>query len=154
MLLFKKSDPFHFGTVGRAMFTILRIETLDSWDQILYIAVFGCDNFPGGYAFLEDNPVTQCKHSYAWGWFGAFVILFIVLTGSYIIPIVLIGIVSIKFDEATKRSSLLAHMRANLEDVKAEAIEEDPVFFDKDRFDCIEAAFTEMDAWRAHSGPE
>jgi hypothetical protein len=30
-------DPFHFGTVGRAVFTVLRLETGDSWDQILYI---------------------------------------------------------------------------------------------------------------------
>jgi voltage-gated sodium channel len=84
VLLFKKTDPFHFGTVGRAMFTILRIETLDSWDQILYITMFGCENYPGLYGFLKDNPVTQCKHSYAWGWFGAYIVLFIVLTGSYI----------------------------------------------------------------------
>jgi len=37
MLILQANDPFHFGTVGRAVFTILRLETGDSWDQILYI---------------------------------------------------------------------------------------------------------------------
>ena len=146
VLLFKKTDPFHFGTVGRAMFTILRIETLDSWDQILYITMFGCDKYPGGYAFLQNNPVTQCKHPYAWGWFGAYVVMFIVLTGSYIIPVVLIGIISIKYDEATKKSALLAQMRDDLVKVKERAMEDDPGFFDKQRFKLIQDAFQDLDA--------
>ena len=39
MLLFQKNDPFHFGSISASMFTILRLETLDTWDQIVYIAV-------------------------------------------------------------------------------------------------------------------
>ena len=31
-----ENDPFHFGTVGRAMFTIFRLETQDAWDQVGY----------------------------------------------------------------------------------------------------------------------
>jgi len=33
MLIFRNNDPFHWGSVGRSMFTMLRLETLDSWDQ-------------------------------------------------------------------------------------------------------------------------
>jgi hypothetical protein len=39
MLLFRENDPFHFGSIGRSMFTVLRIETLDTWDQVV---VNGC----------------------------------------------------------------------------------------------------------------
>jgi voltage-gated sodium channel len=35
MLVLQGNDPFHFGTVGRSVFTVLRLETGDSWDQIL-----------------------------------------------------------------------------------------------------------------------
>jgi len=30
------------------MFNILRIETKDTWDAVLYIAMFGCDGYPAG----------------------------------------------------------------------------------------------------------
>ena len=53
MLFLRANDPFHFGTLPRAMFSILRIETLDSWDQILYIAMFGCEGYPSGYEFTH-----------------------------------------------------------------------------------------------------
>jgi hypothetical protein len=35
MLLMGGNDPFHFGTVGRSMFSVLRLESFDTWDQIL-----------------------------------------------------------------------------------------------------------------------
>ena len=35
MVFFKANDPFHFGTLSKAMFTVLRLETGDSWDQVL-----------------------------------------------------------------------------------------------------------------------
>jgi len=34
MLFLKKNDPFHFGQLLRALFSVLRIETKDSWDQV------------------------------------------------------------------------------------------------------------------------
>ncbi len=37
MLVMKGNDPFHFGSVARSVFTVLRLETGDSWDQVLYI---------------------------------------------------------------------------------------------------------------------
>ena len=42
-LLFRENDPFHFGSIGRSMFTIQRISTLDSWDEILSVQLYGCD---------------------------------------------------------------------------------------------------------------
>jgi len=41
MLMLKHADPFHWGSIGRAMFTVLRVETLDSWDVMLYIGMYG-----------------------------------------------------------------------------------------------------------------
>ena len=41
MLLFQHNDPFHFGSVGRSMFTVLRLETLDSWEQVLHLNMMG-----------------------------------------------------------------------------------------------------------------
>ena len=43
MLFYQETDPFHFGNLGRSMFTVIRISTLDSWDQILNIGIFDCE---------------------------------------------------------------------------------------------------------------
>jgi hypothetical protein len=34
MLFLRANDPFLFGTVARAMFNTLRLETFDGWDQV------------------------------------------------------------------------------------------------------------------------
>ena len=47
MLGLMESDPFHFGSVGRSMMTVLRIETLDGWEQVLYLSMYDCERYPG-----------------------------------------------------------------------------------------------------------
>jgi hypothetical protein len=63
---------------------MLRVETLDTWDQILYIAMFGCENYPQGYDFTVDEGSVlggslRCENSIASGWIGAVLLLFIVI---------------------------------------------------------------------------
>lgn len=53
------------------------------------------------------NPNTQCKHDQGFGWIAALIFFFIVIIGSFILPTVLIGIVAISFDEATRRGRQL-----------------------------------------------
>ena len=45
MMLFENNDPAHFGTLIRAMMSIWQIETLDSWEEILYINMLGCAEY-------------------------------------------------------------------------------------------------------------
>jgi hypothetical protein len=85
------------------MFTVLRMETLDTWDQILYITMYGCDIYPGGYEFLQNYPQSKCEDSAGIGVYGFGILLLVVIIGAYVLPTVLIGIVSIKFDNTTKR---------------------------------------------------
>jgi len=108
-------DPFHFGSVGRAMFSVLRIETLDTWDQILYIAMFGCEGYPSGYEFLaeNDNEGIKCVRGKAFGWIGAFILLFVTIIGAYVLPTVLIGVVSIKFDEQNTYFQAIKEQKKN-----------------------------------------
>lgn len=70
----------------RAMFTLLRIETLDSWDQILYIAMFGCEGYPAGYPGLTADGAPTCSKDTAFGWFGAAVLFFLALFGASALP--------------------------------------------------------------------
>jgi hypothetical protein len=69
----------------------------------MYIAMYGCDGYPAGYPFTTRG--VACTDPVASGWLGAFLLLFIIIFGAYVLPTVLIGIVAISFDEATRRSN-------------------------------------------------
>ena len=34
MVIFSTNDPFHFGTLTKAMITIWRVEMLTSWEEV------------------------------------------------------------------------------------------------------------------------
>jgi len=53
MLYLKENDPFHFGTLPFAMFNVLRISTLDTWDQMLGITMLGCDEVFNALPFQD-----------------------------------------------------------------------------------------------------
>ena len=148
VIMFGESDPFHFGTVGSALFSIYRIETLDSWDQILRINIYGCAVFPGGYPMLseEDNGALSCSNSRSLGWFAVAYFIFVVIFGALVLPTMLIGIVAISF------SQNLAHAEAEKEDLekskdKVRIVKKVmPAFFTDQRVECMHALFIAMDA--------
>ena len=146
MLLFRDNDPFHYGSVGRAMFTVLRIETLDTWDQILYIAMFGCDKYPMGYPFSADNRGCVEHKAQGYGWLGAMILFFITIVGAYVLPTILIGIVSIKFDEASRFLERSLHSKREIKRVIDMSKEILPGYFTPQRLEDIRALFDLMDA--------
>ena len=125
MLLFEKNDPMNFGSVPQSMMTIWRVETLDGWEEVMYINMFGCDRY--GYTvlnnvdvntsltvyaperhFLEgyipfDNYPLACEAPRARGWIAASYFLVVVMLGAMVLPTVLIGVISIAFDDATRQ---------------------------------------------------
>ena len=59
-IFYLKNDPFHFGTVGRAMLTLFGIATLDDWSNVYAIAFWGCESEGGGaYAGADGNTIVQ-----------------------------------------------------------------------------------------------
>jgi hypothetical protein len=83
--------------------------------------MFGCDSYPTAYPLLDLHPTSQCDHSFALGWIGAFIFFFIVILGAYVLPTVLVGIVSISFDEASRRNEALQEMEDKMARVATEA---------------------------------
>jgi hypothetical protein len=59
--LFGTNDPWHFGSLHESMITLFRVATLDDWETIMRINVYGCDTnsveeYPG------DNVIDESKH--------------------------------------------------------------------------------------------
>lgn len=166
------------------MFNVLRIETLDAWDQMLFIAMQGCEAYPAGYPMMEDGrapcasptvtrserakvvergathasgskqdaltlqgsssstfvcgvastsctvpeqstrscsppsfafkPPAQRRNPQGLGWVGTLILFCVVIFGSYVLPTVLIGIVAISFDEASRRATAIQEMNCQV----------------------------------------
>jgi len=146
MSIFRDNDPFHFGTVGRSMFTMVKMETLDNWEEILYLTVLGCSNYPL-YDYALDNPKMRCKEdkSFGFGWLGAIIISSIIIIGGYVLPTVLIGIVSIRFEEASRYAETARHLKKNIKPVLEHARKDLPNFFSHLRLEACRSLFDQMD---------
>ena len=116
--------------------------------QILYLAMFGCSQYPAAYPFLSsDFPGAACDESETgYGWFGGGIFVFVSIIGAYVLPTVLVGIVAIKFDEASKFSESASQAREEIESVIQKASQALPDFFFPGRLDILRDAFELMDA--------
>jgi hypothetical protein len=73
--LFRKNDPWHFLTPGVSMLTLIRMLTIDDWNDIYLMNKYGCD------VYIVDMPEVECVSPVAYpGYSSAFFPPFIVLT--------------------------------------------------------------------------
>ncbi|KAH8068061.1 low voltage-gated calcium channel [Aureococcus anophagefferens] len=89
MLVFRVNDPGHFGNLAQAVAAVWAVCTMDGWDVIMYVNMYGCSRF--GYPF-NDVP---CRNSRAFGWVSAFYFCSLILIGAWMLPTVIIGITTI-----------------------------------------------------------
>ena len=104
MIFFGKNDPEHFGTLPSAMMSVWQCVTLDGWENILYVNMYGCKRY--GYYDLYTNPTSamQCDDTEnGSGWYAAIFFVFVVIFGALVMPTVLIGVISISFESSTNR---------------------------------------------------
>jgi len=94
----------------------------------------------------KDSPLTSCTDPVALGWIGVFVFFCIIILGAYVLPTVLIGIVVISFEEASRKAEQMQEMLTKMVTVIGEAQEEMPDFFTEGRIDKLRTVFEEMDA--------
>ena len=80
--------------------------------------VFGCDGYPAGYPFTHSQPGNECLEPHAFGWLGAIIFFVMIIIGAYMLPTVLVGIVSISFDTAARRSKMVKSMNDEMEKVR------------------------------------
>jgi hypothetical protein len=55
VMYFKTNDPWHFGTLHIAMVTLVRAATLEDWTEIMYVNIFGCQEYSYLYC-VKKNP--------------------------------------------------------------------------------------------------
>ena len=82
------------------MLSIWRVETLDTWDVVMNVNIFGCHNMPGAYPFTDTDT---CVDGRAYGWIAAAYFVFLVVIGGLVLPTVLIGIIAIAFEQSSRK---------------------------------------------------
>mmetsp|Transcript_30215 Transcript_30215/g.67703 ORF Transcript_30215/g.67703 Transcript_30215/m.67703 type:complete len:957 (+) Transcript_30215:246-3116(+) len=145
-LFLSMNDPVHFGTIARSLFTLLRMETGDKWPVIMFISVYGCDQYAYGglygESFVQD---IECKEPQALGWYGVFVFVVLIIIAKYILPTVLIGIVVISFQESSAKSKMFEEEYVKVGAIVKLVQVEMPHFFTKQRIKRMRGAFDGLD---------
>ena len=103
VFLFKENDPFHFHDLQTAMLSLFRVVTLEDWTDVMYINMFGYENY-GGYADLNSanaakgiEPIPgKCPGPII----GAAYFVSFVMFGTMIMLNLFIGVILNSMDEA------------------------------------------------------
>jgi voltage-gated sodium channel len=100
VFFFADNDPVHFENLQISMLSLFRIVTLEDWTDVMYINMYGCENY--GYdensvrlcQYSDDNPSNMSPVA------GALFFVSFVLSGTMIILNLFIGVIMTGMDEA------------------------------------------------------
>jgi len=94
-----------------------------------------------GYPFTQHpegaTDAIECTEPKAWGWLSVPFFLVVIILGAYVLPTVLVGIVSISFEEANKTAEVVEEMAKGVDNVVVKMQHELPAFFEGGRMDRV-----------------
>jgi len=96
--VFGGNDPIHFGTLQISILSLFRAATLEDWTDLMYIQMFGCQNY--GYGGNE----ALCTASNAMPVFGALFFVSFVLFATMIVLNLFVAVMMNGITEATQES--------------------------------------------------
>jgi len=109
VFLFGATEPVHFESLPLAMLSLFRVVTREDWTDVMYIAMYGCDNY--GYGGIEQ----LCTQPQSYPVFGALLFVTFMLLGAMVILNLFIGVIMGGMDEAKKETELEARSLARQE---------------------------------------
>jgi len=109
---FGPNDPIHFPDLQTGLLSMFRVATLEDWTDIMYINMYGCENY--GY----DGNEALCTASTGFGWWAAAFFSSFVLMATMVILNLFIGVIMTGMDEAKEElaAAALAAAREEAED--------------------------------------
>lgn len=95
VFIFGANDPMHFETLHLAALSLFRVVTLEDWTDVMYINMYGCDEYGyGGVEHLCTDPNAMPVVA------AAFFVSFVLL-GTMVILNLFIGVIMNGMEEAT-----------------------------------------------------
>ncbi len=99
--LFAANDPIHFGSLSLSMLTLFRIVTFEDWTDVMYINMYGCDNFRTGNPYPED----LCTNPSASPLVAALFFVSFALIGAMIFINLFIGVITTSISEYQQKKT-------------------------------------------------
>ena len=96
---FGDNDPIHFENLQLAMLSLFRVVTLEDWTDIMYINMYGCDQY--GYSDTSELCITPSASPLG----AALFFVSFVLLGTMIILNLFIGVIMTGMEEAKQSLS-------------------------------------------------
>ena len=115
--LFRENDPIHFESLHMSLLSLFRVATLEDWTDIMYTAIYGCQNY--GYSGAKD----LCRDSHAFPFLGWFYFVSFVLLATFIFFNLFIGVIISNMEDIKEKERLrldpdLARMGRSESDIK------------------------------------
>ena len=107
VIFWSENDPVHFADLQISLVSLFRAVTLEDWTDLMYIQMYGCDNY--GY----DGMKALCVKPSASPVGGAVFFISFVMVGTMIMLNLFIGVIMNGMDEA-RADQLEEERRANL----------------------------------------
>mmetsp|Transcript_103845 Transcript_103845/g.298954 ORF Transcript_103845/g.298954 Transcript_103845/m.298954 type:complete len:443 (-) Transcript_103845:276-1604(-) len=111
IIMFGDNDPIHFGNLQIAFLSLFRAATCEDWTDIMYINMFGCEE----YGYNEDDG--ECKSSSAMGWMAAFYFVLFVIIGGLVLLSLFIGIICTSMETVQAEAEVKAESDKKIDDM-------------------------------------
>lgn len=102
--LYAVNDPFHFGSVPLAMFTLFRVSTLENWGDIMFLNILGCDKYPDIYVDVVDrtpeNHQFWCENPAENSFLGTMYFVSFIVLSAFVMLSLFIGAVTMSMNES------------------------------------------------------
>ncbi|MEM7111259.1 MAG: ion transporter [Chloroflexota bacterium] len=101
VIFFGANDPIHFSSLHLALLTLFRVSTLEDWTDVMYINMYGCDNYGyGGSEALCTDPSAAPIGAAIF--FSLFVILATMIVLNLFVGVILDSMDRVKEDREIK----------------------------------------------------
>jgi voltage-gated sodium channel len=94
-IFFAANDPWHFGNLHLALFSLFRVASMEDWTDIMYINSQGCNAFA---TFPYDVYPELCTKPEAWMAFSIIFFSFFLFLNGIILLTLFIGIISAEME--------------------------------------------------------
>lgn len=117
VFFFAENDPIHFKDLQTSMLSLFRVVTLEDWTDIMYINMFGCENY--GY----DGNINLCTNSQGLSGLSVSYFVSFVLIGTMIFLNLFIGVIMNGMEEAKSEMLLNEQIESGEKNTTVEDIE-------------------------------
>ena len=115
VFFYGENDPIHFRNLQSSILTLFRVVTLEDWTDVMYINMYGSDNY--GYSVKDFSKWTPTPSASPLG--AAIFFVSFVLIGTMIVLNLVIGVIMNSMDESNREMAIKQELDRRKENPEA-----------------------------------